>query len=80
MGIGDAGILSVEKDLTEVMLKMLDEMVDEESALISLYFGADVKKKDANKMKKSVEEHFPALEVELQEGGQPVYYYVTSVE
>ena len=80
MGIGDAGILAVKKDLTEVMLDMLDEMVDEDSALISLYYGADVKKRDANKMKKSVEEKYPSLDVELQEGGQPVYYYVTSVE
>ena len=80
MGIGDAGILAVQKDLTEVMLQMLDEMVDEDSALISLYYGADVKKRDAGKMKKAVEEKYPSLDVELQEGGQPVYYYVTSVE
>ena len=80
MGIGDAGILAVQKDLTEVMLQMLDDMVDEDSALISLYYGADVKKRDAGKMKKAVEEKYPSLDVELQEGGQPVYYYVTSVE
>ncbi|MCR4675165.1 MAG: DAK2 domain-containing protein [Lachnospiraceae bacterium] len=80
MGIGDAGILAVKQDLTEVMLQMLDEMVDDDSALISLYYGADVKKKDANKMKKAVEEKYTSLDVELQEGGQPVYYYVTSVE
>lgn len=80
IGIGDAGILAVQKDLTEVMLQMLDEMVDEDSALISLYYGADVKKRDANKMKKAVEEKYSSLDVELQEGGQPVYYYVTSVE
>ena len=80
MGIGDAGILAVQKDLTDVMIQMLEEMVDEDSALISLYFGADVKKREANKMKKAVEEHFSSLDVELQDGGQPVYYYVTSVE
>ena len=80
MGIGDAGILAVHKDLTQVVLDMLDEMVDEEASLVTLYFGSDVKKRDANKMLKSVSEHFPDLEVELQAGGQPVYYYVTSVE
>nr|MCR5546343.1 DAK2 domain-containing protein [Lachnospiraceae bacterium] len=80
MGIGDAGILAVKQDLVEVMLQMLDKMVDDDSALISLYYGADVKKKDATKMKKAVEEKYPSLDVELQEGGQPVYYYVTSVE
>ena len=62
------------------MIQMLEEMVDDESSLISLYFGADVKKGDAAKMKKAVEKRFDSLEVELQEGGQPVYYYVTSVE
>lgn len=80
MGIGDAGIISVNSDLTDVMIKMLEEMVDEDSALISLYYGNDVKKNEATKMKKEVEKNFPSLEVELQEGGQPVYYYVTSVE
>lgn len=80
MGIGDAGIISVNSDLTDVMIKMLEEMVDEDSALISLYYGNDVKKNEATKMKKEVEKNFPSVEVELQEGGQPVYYYVTSVE
>ena len=80
MGIGDAGILSVDRDLTEVMLSMLDHMVDEASSLISLYYGQDVKKGDAKKMQKAVAKKFPELEIELAEGGQPVYYYVTSVE
>ena len=80
MGIGDAGILSVNTDLTEVMLSMLEQMVGEESSLISLYYGAEVKKRDAGKMQKAVAEKFPNLEIELQAGGQPVYYYVTSVE
>ncbi len=80
MGIGDAGILSVDKDLIGVMLSMLDQMVDEDSSLISLYFGQDVKKKEAAKMQKAVAEKFPQMEIELAEGGQPVYYYVASVE
>ena len=80
MGIGDAGILSVDKDLTEVMISMLDQMIDGASSLISLYYGADVKKGDAKKMQKKIASKFPNLEVELAAGGQPVYYYVTSVE
>ncbi len=80
MGIGDEGILSVNTDLTEVMLSMLEQMVGEDSSLISLYYGAEVKKRDAGKMQKAVAEKFPSLEIELQAGGQPVYYYVTSVE
>ncbi len=80
MGIGDLGILAVNTDLTEVMISMLDEMVDEDSSLISLYYGQEVKKRDAGKMQKKIAERFPNLEIELAEGGQPVYYYVTSVE
>ncbi len=80
MGIGDLGILSVNTDLTEVMISMLDEMVDDDSSLISLYYGQEVKKRDAGKMQKKIAERFPNLEIELAEGGQPVYYYVTSVE
>ena len=80
MGIGDAGILSVDQDLTEVMLSMLDQMVDESSSLISLYYGQDVKKSDAKKMQKQIAKKFSGQEIELAEGGQPVYYYVTSVE
>ncbi len=80
MGIGDTGILAVNTDLTEVMLTMLEEMVDEDSSLISLYYGQEVKKKNATKMQKAVADKFPNLEIELAEGGQPVYYYVTSVE
>lgn len=80
MGIGDAGILSVNKEIKKTFMEMLTEMVDEESALVSIYYGEDVKVKDAEKMVKAVEKKFPEVEVELQVGGQPVYYYVVSVE
>ena len=80
MGIGDEGILAVDKKLDKTILGMLKEMVDEDSALITLYSGTDVKAKDAQKVFDKVKKAFPGLEVELQEGGQPVYYYVLSVE
>lgn len=80
MGIGDAGILSVGTDMNQCFLAMLQEMVDEDSAIVSIYYGADVSEEEAEKLSSEVEEQYPDLEVELQEGGQPVYYYVASVE
>ncbi len=80
MGMGDAGLLSVGNDMTAVMFETLQAMVDEDSALISIYYGQDVKEEEANKILSSVQESFPTLEVELEKGDQPVYYYVFSVE
>ena len=80
MGIGDAGILAVDKEIDEVMIKMLSEMITDESAIITLYYGEDVKKKDAKNIAAKVMETYPSIEVELQKGGQPVYFYVVSVE
>lgn len=80
MGIGDAGIVAVHPDLTEVMLETLHILCDEESSLISLYTGSDVTESDAEAMVAKVTEAFPNVEVELQQGGQPVYFYVLSVE
>ncbi len=80
MGIGDKGILAVNKDMNKVFLDMLKEMVDDSSAIITIYYGDEVKEKDAIALGKRVEEDFDSLEVEVQPGGQPVYYYVASVE
>ncbi|MBQ5387199.1 MAG: DAK2 domain-containing protein [Lachnospiraceae bacterium] len=80
MGIGDAGIVAVHPDLSEVMLETLHILCDEESSLISLYTGSDVTESDAEAMVAKVTEAFPNVEVELQQGGQPVYFYVLSVE
>ena len=80
MGIGDDGILAIEKKIDKTILGMLQSMIDEDSALVTLYFGADVKDKDAKKLYEKVKKRYPKLEVELQDGGQPVYYYILSVE
>ena len=80
MGIGDKGILAVSKDMTEAVLDMLSQIVDEDSALISLYYGADVTAEDAEALAAKVREKFTSLDIELAEGGQPIYYYVLSVE
>lgn len=80
MGIGDAGILSVGADMEEVTLKMVEEMMDEDSELISVYYGSDVEETDAEQLKKKIEQMNPGCDVELQYGGQPIYYYIVSVE
>ena len=80
MGIGDAGILAVNTDIQTVFLDMIAEMVDEDSAIVSIYYGADVTEEDAEALAAAVDEKFADLEVELQMGGQPVYYYIASVE
>ena len=80
MGIGDKGILSNGKDIDEVILRMLDKMVDDSSELVTVYFGADVKEDAADAVRGKIAARFPALEVDIQAGGQPVYYYIISVE
>lgn len=80
MGIGDKKILSVGTDMDQVVVEMIGEMVDDSSELISLYFGADVTEEDANALKDKIAEKFSALDVDIQNGGQPVYYYIVSVE
>lgn len=80
MGIGDKGILSNGKDIEEVILKMLEKMANAESSLISIYYGSDVSESDADVIRSKIAEKYPSLDVEFQKGGQPVYYYILSVE
>ena len=80
MGIGDAGILCVGKSVMDTALDTLKAMVDEESELITIYYGADITEDTAEKLLEKVEEACPDCEVELHSGGQPIYYYLISVE
>ncbi|MGI6094278.1 MAG: DAK2 domain-containing protein [Lachnospiraceae bacterium] len=80
MGIGDHGLLAVGKDAAEVTKEMIDAMVDEDAELISIYFGEEVSAEDAESLCGAIEESYPDLDVEVNEGGQPIYYYVVSVE
>ena len=80
MGINDDGIAAVGKDLTETTLELLSTMADEDSELICLYYGADVTKDDADALSDAIEDKFPECEVEVNFGGQPIYYYMISVE
>ena len=80
MGIGDKSILSVGTDLRATTLEMVDAMVDEDSAIVSIYFGSDSDEDSANELAAAIEEKYPDVEDEVNDGGQPIYYYVISVE
>ncbi|MCI8895345.1 MAG: DAK2 domain-containing protein [Lachnospiraceae bacterium] len=80
MGIGDAGILSANADMDEALKEMVAQLVDENSAIISVYYGADVRAEDAEAFSQYLQETYPDCEVETYSGGQPIYYYVVSVE
>ena len=80
MGIGDKSILSVGTDLMATTLEMVDAMVDEDSAIVSIYFGSDSDEDSANELAAAIEEKYPDVEVEVNDGGQPIYYYVITVE
>ena len=80
MGIGDEGIISVCDTVDKAVFEMLEALVDDNTGIISLYFGADIGENDANALAKKISEVYKDLDVELQYGGQPVYYYLLSVE
>ena len=80
MGIGDSGILSVTQSVDSATAELIDALVDEESELISIYYGEDVAEEDAEALAEQIEEKYPDVDVELQNGGQPIYHYVLSVE
>ena len=80
MGIGDAGILAVGQAIETVTKDMIDSMMDEDMELISIYYGQETKEEDAAALRDKVAEKYPACDVELQYGGQPIYYYIVSAE
>ena len=80
MGIGDKSILSAGSQINDTALDMLDKLVDEDSCLVSLYYGEEQSQEEAAELMELVSERFPQVDVELHEGGQPIYYYIISVE
>ena len=80
MGIGDTGILSVGAQIHDVSMDMVRAMMEDELELISIYYGTDVDETDAEALKNAVAEQYPNCDVELQYGGQPIYYYIVSAE
>ena len=80
MGIGDEGILSVGDDITATTVDMIKKMQDEDSEIVSIYYGEGVTEDEAQTLASKLSEELPDLEVEVYSGGQPVYYYIASVE
>jgi len=80
MGIGDKTILSVGEEIKDTTIELINCLADDESELISLYYGEEVSEEDATNLAEDVMELYPNLDVEIHYGGQPIYYYVLSVE
>ena len=80
MALGDHGILAVGKSVDGVALDAMKEMLDEESELVTIYYGADVSEHEAKVLEEQAQEQYPDKEIELQYGGQPIYYYLISAE
>lgn len=80
MGIGESGIEAVGKDIAGTTVSLLSGMIDSDAELVSVYYGAEVTEDDANVLAEKITEVFPDVEVEVEFGGQPVYYYILSVE
>lgn len=80
MGIGDSGILSVGTAISDVTMNMIDEMMTDEMELISIYYGSEITQEDADSLRERVESKYSSCDIELQYGGQPIYYYIVSAE
>ena len=80
MGVGDHGILAVGQERSAVALDTVKAMVDEDSEVISVYYGGGVGEEEAQELFALLEEQYSDLEIEMIEGGQPIYYYIISVE
>ena len=82
MGLGDKGLLAVGKEIEDTLLEMLDAMMadNEDAEIISVYYGEDITEEQAESVVAKIEEKYDSVDVELQYGGQPIYYYLVSVE
>ncbi len=80
IAINDDGLVASCKDIDDALMDMLEKMADPDTEIISLYYGEDVKKEDAEEMMEKIQKRFPKVDTELHNGGQPVYYYIVSVE
>ena len=80
MGIGDKGLVSVGNDISDVTFDLIKDAVDEDSELISIYYGEDTTKEQAEALLEKVEETYGDCDVQLEYGGQPIYYFLLSVE
>lgn len=80
MAVGDSGILAVGTAIDAVAVEAVDEMADEDTELISIYYGAEYTEDAANELAAQLEEKYPDCDIEVNAGGQPIYYCIISVE
>mgnify|MGYP002514799079 CR=1 FL=1 len=80
MGIGEKGIEAVGKEITATTMELLSHMIDEDTCLVSIFYGEGMEEEDAQNIAEQIEEKYSDIETEVQFGGQPVYYYILSVE
>lgn len=80
MGVGDHAILSVGKEINAVALDTVAQMVDDDTELISIYYGEDIGEEEAQVLRDKLEEQYGDFDIELNFGGQPIYYYIISAE
>ncbi len=80
MGIGDDGIVAVHRDLEQAALATVSAIADRDAELISIYYGEEVAGGDAERLAERIRSRYPDMDIELQDGGQPVYYYLISAE
>jgi dihydroxyacetone kinase-like predicted kinase len=80
MGIGDVGILSVGRNYIDTAFDMIKSIVDDDKEIVSIYSGAEISEDEAKELSSKVQELFPDIDVDLQYGGQPIYYFIVSAE
>ena len=80
MGIDDGGISAVGKEIEDVTIRMIENMMDDDTGLITLYFGEDIKAEEAEALQEKLLSKYPEVDIDLHAGGQPIYYYMVSVE
>lgn len=80
LGLGDKGLSAVGKSINDTLVALVDDLMTDEAELISIYYGESISEEDAQAVTEVIEEKYPDVDVELQYGGQPVYYYIVSVE
>ena len=80
IGLGEGKLLSAGDDIDEITTQLVESLVDEDSAIITLFYGEDIQEEQAEALRESLEEKFEDIDIELYYGGQPIYYYLVSVE
>ena len=80
IGIAESKLMDAGEGVDTITTSLVEKLVDEDSAIVTLFYGEDVTEEDANKLRDELEEKFEDIDIELYYGGQPLYYYLISVE